>query len=377
MSHIDLPLQKGLSWPDYDHSIVNLVCTLLNYFGVTPGHSVLPGLDRRLKERQYKNVVLFVCDGMGARNLELALPQESFLRSHMHDTLTSVFPATTVAATTSLESGLTPAEHGWPGWNAYFKELDRVVNLFPNTTTDGLPAADYSVTEKYLPYRSVYEQINAAGCAAANSISPFGTLYAPTLEEICDTVVRQCEQPKPQYLYCYWTEPDHTMHEYGITAPAAIEWIRRLNHDLEMLSRRLTDTLLIVTADHGHMNGKNLAVSDIPGLKEVLRTEISIEPRAVSCLIRNGQHKVFEKIYREHLQDKFLLLSKEEILRYQIFGPGTMHPKFPGFIGDYMLISTSDWCLFQTTEERDFFAGVHAGLLDTEMYVPLILADAK
>ena len=46
--------------------------------------------------------------------------------------ITSVFPPTTTAATTSMLSGLNPNEHGWLGWDLYFKKED----LFKSDTIE-------------------------------------------------------------------------------------------------------------------------------------------------------------------------------------------------------------------------------------------------
>ena len=44
----------------------------------------------------------------------------------------AVFPATTTASTTSVLSGKNPNEHGWLGWDLYFKEFDKTISIFPN-----------------------------------------------------------------------------------------------------------------------------------------------------------------------------------------------------------------------------------------------------
>ena len=46
--------------------------------------------------------------------------------------ITTVFPATTTAATTSIATGLNPVEHGWLGWNMYIEPIDETITLFRN-----------------------------------------------------------------------------------------------------------------------------------------------------------------------------------------------------------------------------------------------------
>ena len=63
-----------------------------------------------------KNIVLLLFDGMGISVLEKHLAPDSFLRKHLVCPISSVFPPTTTAATTSVLTGRTRIEHGWLGW---------------------------------------------------------------------------------------------------------------------------------------------------------------------------------------------------------------------------------------------------------------------
>ena len=109
--------------PDYRRSIVNLTSSLLKHFDLETYHPSLSALDEVLK-RDYKHILLVVLDGMGENILDAHLKQEDLLKQARKSTLTSVFPATTTAATTSLMSGKTPYEHGFLGWNQFFKNED-------------------------------------------------------------------------------------------------------------------------------------------------------------------------------------------------------------------------------------------------------------
>ncbi len=100
-----------MQYPDYDHSIVSIANSILRAFGAECRHKSLPLLDRYL-DKGFKNVLLMLFDGMGTEALSDHLPENSFLRRHVADTLSSVFPPTTTAALPSVETGLTPFEHG-------------------------------------------------------------------------------------------------------------------------------------------------------------------------------------------------------------------------------------------------------------------------
>ena len=117
--------------PDYDNCIVNLSNSILKAFGAETSAPTLKMADKLL-EKEYKNVVVLLMDAMGISILEKHLEPDGFLRSHLAGAYSSVFPPTTVAATTSMLSGLYPNEHGWLGWDMYYPELDKNVTVFLN-----------------------------------------------------------------------------------------------------------------------------------------------------------------------------------------------------------------------------------------------------
>ena len=124
-------MEKNIFFPDYKNSILALSNSLLKKYGVKTKHPSLKSLDQKIKP--YKNVILMIFDGLGMNILNQHLKENDFLRKHLFQELSSVYPPTTVAATTSIHSGLAPIEHGWIGWMQYFKEYDRVIELFRNT----------------------------------------------------------------------------------------------------------------------------------------------------------------------------------------------------------------------------------------------------
>ena len=118
--------------PDYNNCLVNLSNSILKRFGARTTAGTLPLADKYLKW-EYKNVVLLILDGMGTSIVERHLENNGFFRSHMVGTLDSVYPPTTVAATTSILSGLYPNEHGWLGWDIYYPQINKNVTVFLNT----------------------------------------------------------------------------------------------------------------------------------------------------------------------------------------------------------------------------------------------------
>lgn len=269
-----------MKYIDYNNSILNLINSVLRHFGAEYTHSTLKIMDTLL-EKQYRNVVVMVFDGMGSRNLMEVMPEDCFLRKHMIDEISSVFPPTTTSATTTLNSGLTPAEHSWLGWSLHFAEVNSNVNIYINTNDNDENVADYHVANRYIPYKSVIQKINNTNNARAESVSPFGTYKINSIEEIVTAVKKLCSQDGKHYLYTYWNEPDYSMHTKGVTSREAIDWMAKINDAIGELSKSLTDTLLIVTADHGHIDSCNEFIGDYPELVNSLKWLPSIEPRGI------------------------------------------------------------------------------------------------
>ncbi|QAA32220.1 alkaline phosphatase family protein [Clostridium manihotivorum] len=361
---------------NYNNSIVNLACSILKYFGADSEHSTLKEVDELLKA-QYKNVVVLLLDGLGIDILKHNLSENSFFRKNLLKEYSSVFPPTTTSATTSMESGLTPLEHGWLGWSLYFSEINKIVNAFINTEKDTeLQAEEYHVASKIIPYKSIYEKIRAAGSAEAYSVSKFGSNKIETFDELTNEVERLCATSEKKYIYGYWEYPDSLMHMVGSYNSQVTDNIKELEERVATMCNRLSDTLVIVTADHGHCNVKYYILSDYPKLFNMLKRPTSVETRAIAFYIKDEYLDDFRAEFHNNFGDDFLLYSKEEVIKKNIFGTGKMHPKFEEFIGDYLAVAISDKGIVYSQESKQFISN-HAGMTEQEMNIPLIAISRK
>lgn len=364
-----------MQFPDYNNSIVNLASSIIRHFGANCGHDTLPCLDGYLA-KGYKNVVLLLFDGIGVDSLEYHLPENSFLRKHFIKEISSVFPSTTTAATVSITSGLTPAEHGWLGWSLYFKEINHVVNIFPNTIkdSDNVQAADYHVASKYMPFKDSKDLINEVGVGLAYAVLPFGDSPFTTHYDLYERVKTLCGIVGKKYIYAYWYQPDEIMHKTGCYSESAKTTIEDINIQVEKLCSELEDTLVIVTADHGHINVTYKFVCDYPVIVESLSLPISIECRATTFFVKEDFLDKFPEEFQKAFGDDFLLLTKKEVIEMKLFGDGVPHPKFSDFIGDFLAVSIADVAIAYSRNSRQFVSN-HAGLTKKEMSVPLIVIE--
>ncbi len=387
--------------PDYDCCLVNLANSILKKFGAETTAKTLPLADQYLVGT-YKNVVLLLLDAMGTPILEKHLDRDGFFRSHLAGSFDSVYPPTTVAATTSVLSGLYPNEHGWLGWDVYYPQLGKNVTVFTNreqirekagavpdgTYPDGRkkwteqsleeaqPAAEFNAGFQYTPYKNILDRIREAG-GTAWPVTPFMPPYPQTFRAILDRVGDLCDEPGNKFIYAYWNEPDQTMHRTGTVSGNTHTVMTELEQMVGQAVSGLSDTLFLITADHGHMDSRNHCLLDYPEITDCLVRQPSIEPRTLNLFVKEECREAFPAIFRKYFGDSFLLLTGEEALREKVFGPGKDRNGLAEMIGDYIALAVSDVSVFNTHLEAQEMPGGHAGLTREEMTVPLIVIEKK
>ena len=155
--------KETIVFPDYPNSLLGAISSVLRHYGVQDTHATLPELDQALQKGP-RNVVFMIFDGLGVDMLEHDLAPDDFFRRHLCRELTSVYPSTTAAATTTYNSGLSPLEHGSLGWSLYFKEYCRCIDIFPNQDSfSGEEIAGGRANDRFLSYKTIYERIAEAG----------------------------------------------------------------------------------------------------------------------------------------------------------------------------------------------------------------------
>lgn len=365
--------ESKLIWPDYGDCLVNIPNSVLKGFGEKPLGVTHPFIDTYL-EKEYKNVVLFLLDGMGVKILEKHLKEDGAFRSHLAGTTQSVFLSTTVAATVSAITGLHPCEHSWLGWDCYYPSIDRNVTVFLNVIqgTD-CPAADYHVANSVTPYESVVDKLNKAGHQAYDAM-PFAPPFPGDAEAICERIKRLCRKDGKKYIYAYWNQPDGLLHRYGCESEIVTQELTYLEEMITAMASELEDTLLIVTADHGHIDTDVVYLKDYPALWECLERCPSLEPRVLNLFVKEERKEFFVKEFNKEFGEKFLLMPMEDVIAKNLMGTGKNHEQFRQMLGNYLAIATGDLTILFTEEE---FKSMHGSITEDEMLIPLIIFDNK
>lgn len=365
-------------YPNYKECLVNLSASIEKYFGEIPHHTSLQEIDELLKNKNPKNVIVILYDGLGSKILEKSLDNNSFLRKNNLKDISSVYPSTTTAATTSFKTGLTPMEHGWLGWDVYIKSIDKIITLYRNIVKDTEEtAADYNVANKEFPIIDISDKINKKGKYNSYIISPFegdNTYDQENIDEMHKLILKYSRNEGKNYIYAYSAEPDHSMHEFGTKDRNVLSLISNINSKTEKLCEQLEDSVIFVIADHGHIDADCIILEDYPVLQNMLVRETSIEPRAVNFFVKKEMIDEFKIEFNKEFGNDFILLSKEEVIDKKIYGEGTENLKFRDCLGDYLALAISDKYILDSHSSKTF-KSVHAGLTEDEMLIPLIIID--
>ncbi|MBO4294996.1 MAG: alkaline phosphatase family protein [Alphaproteobacteria bacterium] len=366
---------------DYHNSILSVSNSILKYFNGVSRYETLPELDAVL-QKNYKNIVFMIIDCMGTSILKNNLPQDSFLNRHILKNISSVFPPTTTAATTTFHSGLPPVNSGWIGWMCYFSQYDKIIELFRNTEFySGKPAVD-CVPNECVKYETIYSQITRTqrDVEYDKIFPPFDPDGVQSFKEMCDRIVQVTKKNSSRKIIsAYWNEPDHSIHQYGTQSPEIKAIMEDIEQNIVDMNEKLEDTLIIISADHGAVNIEEIYLNSYPNICETFIRPPALEARFVTFFIKPNQHGVFKNLFDQYFGNDFVLFTRDDFLSSGILGPGKMHACVPSMIGDFVAIGVRDKSLRYSTGERVFssFKADHAGYTKDEMTVPLIVLEAK
>ena len=318
--------ENEIIYPEYEHSILNIINTILKYYKVDTKYKILPNLEEKLS-KGYKNVVLIILDGMGEHILKKISPNQFFERNKI-DVVTSVCPSTTTAALTTYYSGKPPIETGWIAMSQYFKEYGRAVEMLrkiDSYTGEKINTSRMDVFDlvKYVP---IYEQIeNAQPRVKAYEINPGHcearskrNIKADNIDLLCDSIKSICNNNEKNFILGYDVNPDGLLHKYGCESEEVKEFITQAEKKIEKMCEELknTDTLVIISADHGHKDiEKVYNIFDLKEIQDCIIMPASFESRAVTFWVKDDKKEKFENYFFHH--PLFCFASYAKHLQFQ------------------------------------------------------------
>jgi len=404
---------RGAVLPDYaGRGLVNLPATVLAAFGARTAEDPPPlaDLDPGLLDGA-RQIVAVLADGLGWWQLEklcasgatpfLARMVERARRREDAQLLeaTTVFPSTTAAAITTMHTARTPQEHGNIAYFVWLEEFAQVTAMLrwgPAITRRGSYFDDPKNDPKaYVKVPSIHGRLRERGVAPyvvepemfrneamtrmhAREATFVGYQLATTMGvRLRELVEGRLHGATPAYIYAYWSGIDATSHLYGpMSDEAAAE---AASFDLNLAravgDRKAGDTLVLLTADHGHAFTDPEKMVDLLGddeLRGLLRNPIAGEPRLAFL------HTDHPAEVRDHLEARwpglFTLLDRDELIAAGFFGGRGDTGLAKKRIGEVCAMLLSDRAArIMRVDGQDFrHRGSHGGMSSDEMRIPIL-----
>ena len=378
--------------------------------------SVLPG---RLST-DVTTVVLVVADGLGHLQLEREIAAGNaptlaglLVRAREGDAnvayspITSVFPTTTVAALGSVNSGVAPTDHGLLGYTIFLPEFNTVAEMIrwgPLNRRGSFAEPEFGqAPEDFFWAETMYARLHAAGVSRTFAVNPIGfsgtaltrmlhqhATYAgyvatSSLGPIVLRLLNEGLAGERTYIYAYWPTVDTIAHLVGPFSAEHGSEVASFDLQLGRLLERLprTDrTLVMVTADHGHVETvpeEAVQFEEHPELLAMLRVPPAGERRAVYLHPVAGATLDVAEYARERLRDVAVPMLRDDAVELGLFGPGQLSERAAGRIGEVLLFPRGTLQLVAKVETIDgsvprvpVFRGLHGGLSPEEALVPLL-----
>ena len=389
--------------PDYPgYSICGVPGLVRALLGLGEGTPLSSAVAERIPD-SYSKVILFILDGLGfGRLLELLdhypdLYLASLIERGAFLPITSVFPSTTVAALTTYATGVTPQEHGVVGYRLYLRETAAITNMIRLSllgTTRGDSAVDWGINlETFLSGPFAPESLRALGVETHTilskriSTSGLSTLLygsstrlhgATALSDMLVAARRLArETPGRAFVQLYWAETDTLAHLHGPRSEEFTAELRAVDATLRQeLDGAVPGAVLVVSSDHGLVSMENEDYAQIAEDPELMRDLVLPpvgEPRAAYLFVRAGRKEAVAERIRERFGGDLLCLDSLSALKGGLFGQGKRHPAVADRIGDLVVVSTGKRALHYPYKDAAMLRGMHGGLTDEEMLVPLIV----
>jgi hypothetical protein len=400
---------RGFVLPDYEgRGLLNVPATVLDILGARDDGDapVLSELDPALRVG-VRRVVVILAVGLGWWQLELLCDRGDtpFLaelreRARRRDgaqllETTTVFPSTTAAAITTMNTARTPLEHGNIAYFLWLEEFAQVTAMLrwgPAITRRGSYFDDASVDpRRYVQVPSIHGRLRERGIPSFVIEPEIFRTEAMTRMHAAEATYVGYVLPSsmgvrlrglldggahPAYVYAYWAGLDTVSHLYGPRSAEAAMEAALLDLDLRRAlgDRDAGDTLVLLTADHGHATtdpDKLIGLVDDMELRALLRNPPAGEPRLVFL------HTDHASAVREHLDRKwpglFTLLDRDELIEAGLFGHGG-NAVTRRRIGEVVAMLDGDNAASIVKVDGQAFRhrGSHGGMTPEEMRIPIL-----
>jgi hypothetical protein len=407
----NLDLGENLVYPHYEgYSILNIPPSLCGWLEA-PGFGSEPLRYPELNNltQGIRRVIFILMDALGLALFQSWLDKaqlpvwQSLLGEGLLVPLTSLSPSTTSSALTTLWYGRSPAEHGIAGYELWLREYGVTANMILHSPityrndTGSLAKAGFQ-PETYLPFTSLGTHLGAHG------VKPYVFQHASILHSGLSKMLYKDVETRSfntstdlwlnlrdlvnghpaerQFIWVYWSEVDHYSHQYGPEDERPAAEFATFSQTMEkLLLKQLrpdvrSDTLLILTADHGQISTPQSPHYDLrnhPNLLRRLHILPTGENRFQYLFARPGQVEAVQAYYQRSWPRQFSFIDPAQAVEAGLFGPGQPHPQLMDRLGDLLALAQGNHYLWWANKDNPLL-GRHGGLSPEEMLVPFLVA---
>lgn len=400
-----------------DRCFADLPATILHLLTGTGQPALNPAVLGELSSR-YDTVILFFVDGFGWRFYEKYRDAYPFLQriatTGQVSQLTSQFPSTTAAHVTTISTGLPVAQSGVYEWFFYEPQLDEIIapllfSFAGDSQRDTLKQAHVDPQRLFSWQTTLYQQLHQQGVASYNfqheaySHSTYSQLlfegathiipYQTLSEALVNMQFWLKQRQTPAYFFLYFSQIDSICHGYGPNLPHVEAEIDTFFTTMERLfyqklAGTLSDTLVIVTADHGlvEVDPKTTIYLNIEpafkGIEQFFKTNRHGQlivpagsPRDMFLHIKEDRLAEAQEFLASRLSGRAEVRLITDLIAQGYFGPPPMSAQFLGRVGNLVILpyaGESVWWYEEDHFEMKFF-GHHGGLTKQEMMIPLLM----
>jgi predicted AlkP superfamily pyrophosphatase or phosphodiesterase len=363
---------------------------------------------------EFPRVIVILVDGMGWQFFERALAESAFLR-HLEQLgvvsrLTSMFPSTTAAHVTCLNTGLPVAQSGVYEWFYYEPKLDQVIAplLFSpaGENTRELLAEQGVLPGDLLPQPTLYQALEQGGVKSfsftfsAYSHSSYNTHISRSAQIVPYTTWSEAltnlgllleQTSERMYALLYFSNLDTIAHPYGPGGPHLMNemdtfWLV-MAHFFERLQRsaQRQRTLLLITADHGIVSTNpattvylNLRLPDlVKNLRCTRRGEPILfggSPRDLFLYVQEGSLAEVHSCLQSDLAGLAEVYQTRALVESGIFGQTKLTEPLASRLGNLVILPFQGEAVYWYERDRfeQRYFGHHGGLTPQEMLIPFL-----
>jgi hypothetical protein len=328
--------------------------------------------------------LLFLIDGFGFDTLsQYADAMPTMSRMFNHGLVQTSFPSTTATSLATLTTGELPGVHGMLGYTVQVpRSGGRLLNA--------LKWDERVDPENWQPVETLFQRGAKSGITvthvAAKRYENSGFTRAvfrgaeyKGANVFTDLIseTKSALQKTPSFVYLYVNDLDSAGHFDGVGSD---KWLAALSAIDQMVSQLMKEvpkgTRIWVTSDHGMINVQEKIVL---GQDNPLLTGVSViagEPRARHIYL-NQDSSEFRKetasLWQEYLQDKAVVLTREQALSSNLFG-ADVSADAADRMGEIIAIARGGLVLLdpERADKEGSMVGHHGGDSEIESQVGLL-----